>query len=869
MKLKRAGALLLALMMLVSLFSMPVRAEGALPSVELTEENTATLTCGDYTVRRVYYGWLGQEDKLYTDWETFKANVGDTFIPDYAPKEGSSYALEKAGYYQFVVNYLNGKRRADLAFTVKVEADQAGAVAPTMEGGVLHFNQSTVRKVYYGYVGAEAVEYTDWSSFKKTAGETLTADFAPADGKEYLLTREGYYQFVVQYAWGNAVRDAVFTAKVEKNAVPVISNTVNNNLAVLHKGKEDTVKVYYAYLGETAEASLKWADFRALESFTADYGVPDGKAYLLQKKGVYQFVVSYKNAAGTAHDLTYLVKVDAAAEEPAIQAVDGGFMLHHNSAVRVNKIYVGYMGEDTIPQVKTWEEYQTSYVSSYGVVSPADGATFSLSDLGYYVIVIDYYDGLTNRNIFIRTVKGAYGASGIDAKMKYDPLANPLITESKKINTGVTPSFDIAYTGFVKNVANLSELKGKTLTMIIPRSYGVWNYVDETGAEVDELGWFEKLKEVYGLNVKYITSNSSNCFSQALTYMNAGKALDVIPSCAMGLPLYLNLSQPLDPYVHVDCADYSAGIDTRMLQATRYGGGYRMIAPLGVADVLLYNRSLVEEYGLQDPHKLWQADRWDWNTWKGFLTSTPSTTSDGKALAAIYVEGTEWSKWPVTNGVSPISINTESESFALNNQWMDERVISAMEYYTDVIKSIQNSKDTGANMNWLYDGALMMGDTRSLFNDSAESSYAQYRRYSWVPYPKANTESGQYAAFSLGDGMMLPKVVKTKSNIPYAIKFMELWATRYTEAFFDRLATVYDWGFDERAEYFSFVTQNTYVNVRMMDWRYTSGDNAEILKGTSGLTSAIYDRTLDYKTIHGSAEDAVKQAIADMISYAT
>ena len=57
---------------------------------------------------------------------------------------------------------------------------------------------------------------------------------------------------------------------------------------------------------------------------------------------------------------------------------------------------------------------------------------------------------------------------------------------------------------------------------------------------------------------------------------------------------------------------------------------------------------------------------------------------------------------------------------------------------------------------------------------------------------------------------MLPKKTTKPDNVPIALKFMELWATRFTESIFDNLQTFeyYCFNYRQRKQYFDFVTQN-------------------------------------------------------------
>ena len=461
-----------------------------------------------------------------------------------------------------------------------------------------------------------------------------------------------------------------------------------------------------------------------------------------------------------------------------------------------------------------------------------------------------------------------------DGTKKYDVESNPLLAESKPINTGIGVSFDLDTTGFVKNNVKLADLKGKTFTLITAIKYGSFQYKGPDGEQLDEWTWWKALKDEYGINVKYIESRFTEAVSQALTYMNAGKALDIIPTHIGGFPMYLNLSQPVDPYINLQNIGNSPGVDEMTLEQTRYGGGYRCISPIGCVDVLWYDQSRVQELGLVDPHTLWEQDKWDWDAWRSFIQSAPQTSSSGLRLAACSISGVEviWA-WPMTDGVNPIALDNESEEMNIINNWNDDRVVRALTYFGDAYKSVRNGADTGdGGGGVIFEGTVLMGETVVLMNNyDTYEPYAQNHKINWVPYPKSPYDTGRYVAYNFGYTMMIPKKVKNQSNIPYAVKFMELWATRYTEAMFDYLATAkfLQFDYEQRKEYFEFCISNTYFGLQMNSWRFLGeADKAAMLDAETGYIYAFSNRNLNVATLHSKVANVVEKAIKDCINYA-
>ena len=465
-----------------------------------------------------------------------------------------------------------------------------------------------------------------------------------------------------------------------------------------------------------------------------------------------------------------------------------------------------------------------------------------------------------------------------DGTKKYDMANNPLLAESKEINHGVLPSFDMDTTGFVKNDVKLKDLKGKTFTFFTAEGKSNFYYTDKNGKIIGEWEWWEALKSELGVTVKYFESHHNKSHSQIMTYMNAGKSLDLIPTHIGGMPLYFKLCQPLNPYVNLQNIGNSPGVDEMTLEETKTGGNYHCIAPIGAADMLVYNQSLVEELNLKDPHTLWQNDEWDWNAYRSFLTSIPTTTSDGKTLYPITCPANSWwYSYPLTNGVTIVDLDSTSKELKLINNWLDDRVIEALTFYADTMKSIKicsarngNTLNTEQTYGRLFDGTLVMSNRVWMMTDQADNDYARNRKYNWVPFPKAPGENGRYAVHTYGLTMTIPKIVKNKSNIPYAVKFAELWANRCTEALFDYFEEQphINFSYAQKKEYFEFCIKNTYFALQMNEWRNLSGDNFKAMRdAATGYIWAATFPEINMATKHREVANVVEAAIETCINF--
>ncbi|MBR4086478.1 MAG: hypothetical protein IKK30_01305 [Clostridia bacterium] len=433
-----------------------------------------------------------------------------------------------------------------------------------------------------------------------------------------------------------------------------------------------------------------------------------------------------------------------------------------------------------------------------------------------------------------------------EGTMKFDFANNPLFAKSKPINHGEEPSFDIDTTGFVKNV-KVKDLKGKTMTAITSLEEPNFIYRGSKGEKLNEWTWFESLKKTYGVNFKYIESRWDKAPSLILTYMNTGKQLDIIPTHRSALAMLMNLSQPLDSYINMKYVNNSPGVDTRTMEQSKRHDGYRCIAPIGAVDVIWYNATMTKDLGLKDPYTLWKQNKWDWEAYKNYILSVPETAPNGNTKLQVFFQsaGDSIFFWPRTNGVNVFDFKVGKDKTEIISNFNDDRCLSAWTFYSDLMNQAdyknRNTEGGSGGVGMWEQGSAIMGCTLYLMKDWSSSDFACSQQFRWVPYPKGPGKGGECVAMNYGNTMMLPKIMKNKSNIPYAIKVMEIWANRFTEAINDYLQEPYfNFTHEERVEFFNFVSQHNYFNPAG-GWRnLLSGDDYTYYKE---FEKSFYDNT--------------------------
>lgn len=439
-----------------------------------------------------------------------------------------------------------------------------------------------------------------------------------------------------------------------------------------------------------------------------------------------------------------------------------------------------------------------------------------------------YETTITNDNGFIPDEEQGLEKSERRATeaSKYNFDQNPLINRDRQQNKGLAPSFNIDDTGFVRAGTKIADLKNKTLAFYTADNFAAWSYRNEKGVTIDEWEWFSQLKKEYGLTIKYTKSQHMKSTESALQAMNAGKQCDIIYSNHVVFPSSLCITRSITDVVNINNLGSSPGVCKNTMDTAKWGNTLRLIAPIGVVDVIWYNQTLTQELGLSDPHLMWEKGKWSWSSFSDYMKSVPAKNNRGEDLVAFV----QWSSnasyiWPSTNGSPRIYIDADADKPALINNWLKPETLEAWEFITGVCNSINygfSSETTPGNQKehlGLYNGTTIMSATMytQVYRDT---EYSKKVQINWVPYPKSDNENGKEICQYYGFGMMLPKKTSKPDNVNIALKFMELWATRFTETIFDNLNTFeyYNFNYKQRKQYFDFVTKNVVFALAMNDF---------------------------------------------------
>lgn len=451
------------------------------------------------------------------------------------------------------------------------------------------------------------------------------------------------------------------------------------------------------------------------------------------------------------------------------------------------------------------------------------------------------------------------------AESKYDFNKNPLINRDRQENRNAMPSFNINDTGFVRSGTKLSDLKGKTLAFYTSGDDAIWSYKNAKGEYVSEFQWFDSLKKEIGLTIKKTETFHEYAISEPLKAMNAGKQCDLIYANNVTWPTALTISKSITDITNI-AKGTSPGVCKKTMDILKWGNTYRVIAPIGEANVLWYNQTLAQELGLSDPHKMWEAKQWNWDSFKKFMQQIPKVNQKGEKLIAL----AEWQSdnayvWPGTNGPLHIYNDPNADKPTIRNNWDGDTVMQAWEFIASVCNSIQFSSSTPGTASdyksqcyrGLFQGTTLMASTMQV-QKYIDTEYSKNVRIHWVPFPNSGRAGGRDIAQFRGYAMLLPRKTIKASNQDIALKFMELWATRFTEAIFDNLSVYEYHAFDYfmRKQYFDFVTEDVVFHMACNDFHGTT-----IFEDTNFFNSLDGQPQYNVRTEATKARNIVKNHI--------
>lgn len=135
-------------------------------------------------------------------------------------------------------------------------------------------------------------------------------------------------------------------------------------------------------------------------------------------------------------------------------------------------------------------------------------------------------------------------------------------------------------------------------------------------------------EDIYGGKIEYIHADADEKFEVLDTRIRAGEPVDMFPYEVNAIPegVTKNLYQPLDEYFDILEWDSELWEDMHSTADMFSYNGSHYVLPYSISDpfVITYSRKLMKSENFEDPYKLYQEGKWDWNIFMNMMKTFES-----------------------------------------------------------------------------------------------------------------------------------------------------------------------------------------------------------------------------------------------------
>lgn len=178
-------------------------------------------------------------------------------------------------------------------------------------------------------------------------------------------------------------------------------------------------------------------------------------------------------------------------------------------------------------------------------------------------------------------------------------------------------------------ISTLEEEKGKKLSILIPGH-------NQNDASLWQNAVVEEFKKQYpDVTVEFITADWSNWEEKLMAAYRSGEPIDLINDGVNNNPRFpLNgITQPIDPYVDMTNPNLKKEV---MDEIFCYGGKHYVAASEVNVAVLYYNKSLIQQEGLDDPEELYAEGKWNWDNFVKLAKKLTDSSANRWGFATEY-----------------------------------------------------------------------------------------------------------------------------------------------------------------------------------------------------------------------------------------
>ncbi len=171
------------------------------------------------------------------------------------------------------------------------------------------------------------------------------------------------------------------------------------------------------------------------------------------------------------------------------------------------------------------------------------------------------------------------------------------------------------------------------------------HYTKNPGTDGQSKGvGLEMFEQKYGMHIKDYSTTWDTRWDDLSTYVLGGEGIDIWPgddTANFPKGVISGMFQPVDDYIDINDAVWQntrAGMDI-----FSFGGKhFSFVTQITAEQVCIYNKSTIEENGLDDPWELYEAGNWNWDTFKGMLQDFVDPENGLYGLDGWYYEKSLW-----------------------------------------------------------------------------------------------------------------------------------------------------------------------------------------------------------------------------------
>lgn len=388
-----------------------------------------------------------------------------------------------------------------------------------------------------------------------------------------------------------------------------------------------------------------------------------------------------------------------------------------------------------------------------------------------------------------------------------------------------------------------TSLNGTTVTM-----YN-WNPASEyTGAPTV----IKNFEAETGIKVKWVTEAYETYMSKLAALVASDKAPDVVRTLRPD-PTGLKSLQSIDACKY-DFSD--AAWDSILMKDYTYNGKCYATSVanthIGAVTMLLYNKSLIKKYDLDDPYQLWKSGKW---TYDKFIELCKSYKKDSGADFAC--GGQDWSRLSQMYNVSG-PIGFDGTKFV--NQVNDSKFVTVTQqiadlYNTDKLIAFWKADEfnNGDTLFWIG-GAVFARRQNAYFGSLKDSGALNV-----VPMPSVAGQT-YYQDMSEYEAYGIAKGAKNAQAVPYLLRYLLDSENYDLSSFFcsKQALEVYNWCMSQQNKVWT--TGYSYAS----EFYGSSGDDV-FWEGINQLPSAqIISFINSNKSIIQARVDRLNKSLSDL-----